>query len=145
MTYTPPSATAQRTIDQKVVEHCVAEIISTKPETVLAISKLCLRLLPPPQPDMRYYVAIYRRVIEIDPSNIAKDMLEGTPTLTPLEVDVYARRLMRAPQTYRGANSVTGQLAIPDRFLVLARVEEIKVGDHTASSSVIPFELKELS
>jgi hypothetical protein len=143
MTNNPPSATAQRTIDQKAVEHCVAEIIRTKPETVLAISKLCLRLLPAPH--MRYYLAIYRRVIEIDPNNIAKDMLEGTPTLTPLEVDVYARRLMRAPQTYRGANSVTGQLAIPDRFLVLARVEEIKVGDHAASASVIPFELKELS
>jgi hypothetical protein len=143
MSDSPKGAPAQPVIVDKV-ELCVAEIISTKPETVLAISTLLQRLLPPPQPHMGYYVAIYRRVIEIDPNNVARDMLGGTPTLTPLEVDVYARRLIRAPQTYRGAKSVAGQLALPDRALVLARVTEIRAGDHKAAG-VIPFELKELS
>jgi hypothetical protein len=143
MSGNPISATAQpvTAIDDQKVEHYVGKILGDKPETVRAI----WALLRPLNNDLRYFVAIYRRVIAIDPDNVARDMIEGTPTLTPLEVDVYARRLIRAPQNHRGLKSVTGQLPRPDCWLVLARVTEIRAGDHKAAAAVILFELKELS
>jgi hypothetical protein len=138
--------TVPRTIEQKI-EFCVAEIISTKPGSVQEIAALLIRILPAPRdrsPNLRPYVAVYKRLMAIDRDHVAKDMLGGTPTLTPLEVDANARKMMRAPQNHRAAKIVAGHLAIPDRFLVLARMEEIKEG-RDKSATVVPFELKELS
>jgi hypothetical protein len=126
-------------------EQCAAEIVRTKPHSVHAIAMLVKHKFPDGEAvDLRLYVAVYRRVMEIDPNNIARDMLEGTPTLTPLEIDAYARKLMRTPHVKHRSRKVTGHLAIADRILVLARIGDMKAGNIRVQAGVVPFVLKEL-
>ena len=127
------------------VERCAAEIVSTKPQSVYDIALLIKHKFPAGGAvDIRLYVAVYRRVMEIDPNNIANGMLEGEPTLTQIEIDSCARKLMRMPHLNHRSQKLTGHLAMPDRFLVLARIGDIKAGNIKAKSGIVPFVLKEL-
>jgi hypothetical protein len=92
--------------------------------------------------DARYLIVIHSTVIAIDPDHIIKEIFGGPPTLTALEIDSFARRILRT-QNYRDFASVTGRLTTPDMWMVNGRIAELKEGVKT--NCVVPFELKELS
>jgi hypothetical protein len=131
-------------IDMHVVDDYV--VLLTMPETKPTTLPDVWGMLGPIRhlivKDARYLIVIQSAVIATDPGHIIKEIFGGPPTLTVLEIDSFARRILRT-QNYRDFDSVTGRLSKPDMWMVNGRIAEL--GDGLKTNSVVPFVLKELS
>ena len=129
-------------IDTQIVEQYVELFVNTKPENNQASWALLGPIRHLIEQDAGYLIAIHSAVIAADPGNVIKDILGGTPTLSKLEIESYARRLMRA-RSYSEGRQITDKIIKPDMWMVNACMASIKEG--FKSDGVVPFKLTEVS